>query len=123
MAAPPNDPPAAGPFASPGGRVMKVTHVHVHVKPGYVDAFLAATRRNHEGSIREPGNLRFEVLQSEDDPTRFVLVEIFRDEAAAATHKSTPHYLAWRDEVAQWMATPREGRHFRMRAPERLPAP
>lgn len=96
---------------------MQVTLVHVHVKPESLEAFIAATRRNHEGSIREPGNLRFDVLQSEDDPTRFILVEMFRDEPAVAAHKSTTHYLAWRDEVAGWMASPREGRRYRLLAP------
>lgn len=100
---------------------MKVTLVHVHVKPERVEDFVAAIRRNHEGSIREPGNLRFDVLQAEDDPTRFVLVEIFRDDAALAAHRETPHYLAWRDEVADWMASPREAKRFRLLAPERLP--
>lgn len=100
---------------------MKVTLVHVHVKPERVENFVAATRRNHEGSVREPGNLRFDVLQSDDDPTRFVLVEIFRDDAALAAHRETPHYLAWREEVADWMASPREAKRFRMLAPERVP--
>ncbi|TMQ68466.1 MAG: antibiotic biosynthesis monooxygenase [Candidatus Eisenbacteria bacterium] len=96
---------------------MHVTLVHVHVKPESLEAFVAATRRNHEGSLREPGNLRFDVLQSEDEPSRFVLVEIFRDAEAAVAHKQTPHYLAWRDEVAAWMAAPREGKRYRMLAP------
>lgn len=100
---------------------MKVTLVHVHVKPERVEDFVAAIRRNHEGSIREPGNLRFDVLQSADDPARFVLVEIFRDDAALAAHRETPHYLAWRDEVADWMASPREAKRFRLLAPARLP--
>lgn len=96
---------------------MHVTLVHVHVKPERVDEFLAATRRNHEGSVREPGNVRFDVLQSEDDPAHVVLVEMFRDVETAAAHKHTPHYLAWREEVADWMAAPREGRRFRLVAP------
>lgn len=96
---------------------MHVTLVHVHVKPERVDEFLAATRRNHEGSVREPGNVRFDVLQSEDDPAHVVLVEMFRDAETAAAHKGTPHYLAWREEVADWMAAPREGRRFRLVAP------
>lgn len=100
---------------------MKVTLVHVHVKPECVDAFVAAIRRNHEGSVREPGNLRFDVLQSDDDPTRFVLVEIFRDADALEAHRRTPHYLAWRDAVADMMASPREARRFRMLAPPELP--
>lgn len=96
---------------------MHVTLVHVHVKPEHLEPFIAATLRNHEGSVREPGNLRFDVLQSEDDPTRFVLVEMFRDADAATAHKATPHYLAWRDEVAAWMATPRVGQRHRLLAP------
>ena len=92
---------------------MHVTLVHVHVVADWIEAFVAATRRNREGSVREPGNLRFDILQSEDDPARFVFVEIFRDAEAAAAHKTTPHYLAWRDEVANWMASPREGRRYR----------
>jgi len=92
---------------------MHVTHVHVHVKPEHLEEFVAATRANHEGSVREPGNLRFDVFQSEDDPTRFVLVEVFRDADAAAAHRTTPHYLAWRDTVAGWMAAPRQGRRYR----------
>jgi autoinducer 2-degrading protein len=96
---------------------MHVTLVHVHVKPERVDEFLAATRRNHEGSVREPGNVRFDVLQSEEDPAHVVLVEMFRDAEAAAAHKVTPHYLAWREAVADWMAAPREGRRFRLVAP------
>src|SRR5438094_8526340 len=96
---------------------MHVTLVHVHVKPEFLEPFIVATRRNHEGSAREPGNVRFDVLQAEADPARFVLVEMFRDPEAAAAHKTTPHYLAWRDEVAPWMATPREGVRYRLLAP------
>ena len=102
---------------------MHVTLVHVHVKTEHVEAFIAATRRNHESSVREPGNVRFDVLQSADDPSRFVLVEIFRDAEAAVAHKTTPHYLAWRDEVAAWMTTPRDGKRYRMLAPESSPRP
>ena len=100
---------------------MHVTLVHVHVKPEHLEPFIAAMIRNHEGSVREPGNLRFDVLQSEDDPTRFVLVEMFRDAEAAAAHKATPHYLAWRDEVASWMASPRVGQRYRLLAPVSAP--
>jgi len=102
---------------------MPVTLVHVHVKPEHVERFIAATRRNREGSVREPGNLRFDVLQSEDDPAHFVLVEAFRDAEAAAAHKTTPHYQAWREEVAPWMAAPREGLRYRLLAPEPTPEP
>jgi len=101
---------------------MRVTLVHVHVKPEHVESFVDSTIRNHEGSVREPGNVRFDVLQSEDDPTRFVLIEMFRDDQAADTHKATPHYLAWRDQVAPWMASPREGKRYRLLAPASAPA-
>jgi autoinducer 2-degrading protein len=88
---------------------MYVTLVHVHVKPEHVADFIAAIRRNHEQSVGEPGNLRFDILQSVDDPTRFVAYEAYRDEASARAHKETAHYQAWRDEVADWMAEPRQG--------------
>lgn len=86
-----------------------VTLVAVQVKTGHLAAFIEATRRNHEASVREPGNLRFDVLQSVEDPTRFTLVEAYENEAAATAHKQTAHYLAWRDTVADWMAVPRQG--------------
>ncbi len=88
---------------------MHVTLVHVHVKPEHVDAFIHASRANHERSIREPGNLRFDVLRAADDPTRFLIYEAYLDAAAAAAHKETPHYLTWRVAVADWMAEPRTG--------------
>ena len=88
---------------------MHVTLVHVAVKAGHVEDFIAATRRNHETSVQEPGNRRFDVLQSPDDPARFVLYEAYTDAAAAQAHKQTAHYLAWRDAVADWMAEPRRG--------------
>ena len=97
---------------------MQVTLVHVHVKPEHVDAFVAISRANHEGSRREPGNLRFDVLQSADDPTRFVFIEVYRSAEDVAAHKTTPHYLAWRDAVAPWMASAREGRRYVPVAPE-----
>jgi len=88
---------------------MYVTLVHVQVRPENVDEFREATRINHEGSIREAGNVRFDVLRSVDDPTRFVLYEAYTSERAARAHKETPHYLAWRTAVAGWMAEPRAG--------------
>lgn len=88
---------------------MQVTIVHVHVKSERVADFVDATRRNHEASIRESGNMRFDVLQRADDPTRFVLYEAYASTAQAQAHKTTAHYLAWRDAVAPWMASPREG--------------
>ena len=88
---------------------MHVTLVHVRVLPDRLGAFLDATRANHEGSVREPGNLRFDVLRDPADPARFILYEAYVDADAAATHKTTPHYLAWRDQVAPMMAEPRRG--------------
>ena len=91
---------------------MHVTLVHVQVKPEHVDAFIDACRDNHSASIHEPGNLRFDVLQSPDDPCRFVLYEAYADAQAAAAHKQTAHYLHWRDTVAGWMAAPRQGQPY-----------
>lgn len=88
---------------------MHVTLVHVRVRPEAVDAFIAATRANHAASVQEPGNRRFDVLQSPEDPTRFLLYEAYASAEAAAAHKSTPHYLAWRAAVADMMAEPRRG--------------
>ena len=91
---------------------MLVVHVHVHVKPEYVDAFLAATRTNAQASRLEPGIARFDVMQQADDPTRFVLIEAYRDSAAPAAHKETAHYATWRDTVAPMMASPRSSVKF-----------
>jgi autoinducer 2-degrading protein len=88
---------------------MHVTLVHVHVLPDHVDDFIRASEANHVASVREPGNLRFDVLQSPEDPTRFVLYEAYRSAADAAAHKQTAHYLSWRETVADWMAEPRQG--------------
>lgn len=88
---------------------MHVTLVHVSVKAEFLDAFIAATRANHEASVREPGNRRFDVLQAPHDPTRFLLYEAYIDAASAAAHKQTAHYAAWRDAVAEMMLEPRRG--------------
>jgi autoinducer 2-degrading protein len=88
---------------------MHVTLVQVHVKPEHIDDFITATQRNHDASVQEPGNRRFDVLQAIDDPARFILYEAYADPADAAAHKDTPHYLSWRDTVADWMAEPRQG--------------
>ena len=86
---------------------MLVVYVHVHVKPESVDAFNAATVENARNSIRELGIARFDVIQQTDDPTRFVLVEVYRTPDDPARHKETTHYAKWRDAVAPMMAEPR----------------
>lgn len=98
---------------------MTVTLVHVHVKPEFVGQFIDATRKNHEHSIKEPGNLRFDILQDEKDRCKFILYEAYVSSEAAATHKETPHYFEWRDAVANWMASPREGVKYRLLFPDR----
>lgn len=86
---------------------MLIVHVHVHVKPECVEAFRAASLANAKLSRQEPGIAQFDVLQQQDDPTRFVLVEAYRSVEATAAHKATPHYAVWRDAVAPLMAEPR----------------
>lgn len=86
---------------------MLVVHVHVHVKPEFIAEFRAATIANAQASTGEPGIARFDVMQSQEDLTRFVLVEVYRHPGAAAQHKETPHYQLWRDAVAPMMAEPR----------------
>jgi len=88
---------------------MQVTLVHVHVKPELVDAFIVATQANHEGSVSEPGNCRFDVLQSPDDPTCFILYEAYASAASAVAHKETAHYILWRETVGSMMSEPRRG--------------
>ena len=97
---------------------MIATIVHVWVKPEFAADFVEATRRNHENSIKESGNLRFDVLQDAANPGKFVLYEVYATEAAAVAHKETQHYLAWRDTVAPWMERPREGVRHAMLFPE-----
>jgi (4S)-4-hydroxy-5-phosphonooxypentane-2,3-dione isomerase len=91
---------------------MLVVHVHVRVRPGLVEDFLAATLLNARASLAEPGVLRFDVLQDQADPAHVVLTEVYRDEEASAAHKLTPHYAAWRDSVAPMMAVPRESARY-----------
>ena len=86
---------------------MLVVHVHVQVKAESVEAFKQATLANARESLKEQGIARFDVVQQQDDPTSFVLVEVYRDAAAAAAHKETKHYPIWRDAVAPMMAAPR----------------
>jgi autoinducer 2-degrading protein len=97
---------------------MLIVHVSVHVKPGSVDAFIAATRENARNSVREPGIIRFDVVQQDDDPTRFLLIEIYRTPEDPARHKETAHYAAWRDTVEPMMAEPRRGVKYHALSPE-----
>lgn len=87
---------------------MLIVHVHVHVKPEYVNAFIEATIENASNSLQEHGITRFDVIQQQDDPTRFVLVEVYRTPEDPARHKETAHYAAWRDAVEPMMAEPRK---------------
>jgi autoinducer 2-degrading protein len=87
--------------------LMFIVHVFVHVKPDQVEAFRAATLENARDSIKEPGIARFDFIQQQDDPTRFVLVEVYRTADDPAKHKETTHYQKWRDTVADMMAEPR----------------
>lgn len=97
---------------------MLIVQVQIQVKPEHVAAFLAATRLNARCSRLETGVLRFDVLQQADDPARFLLVEIYRDAAAQAAHRETPHYPVWRDTVAPMMAAPRVSVKFNDVFPE-----
>jgi quinol monooxygenase YgiN len=85
-----------------------MVHVHVHVKPELAAGFRQATIENARASVQEPGIARFDVIEQQDDPTRFVLVEVYRTPEAAAAHKETAHYAKWRDAVAPMMAEPRQ---------------
>ena len=87
---------------------MLIVHVHVHVKAELVASFRQATIENARASVQEPGIARFDVIQKQDDETRFVLIEVYRTADAAAAHKETAHYAKWRDTVANMMAEPRQ---------------
>ncbi len=91
---------------------MLIVHVHVHVKEEAIEAFKKATLENARASIQEPGIARFDVIQDLQDPTHFILVEVYRDEEAPARHKETAHYATWRDTVAEMMDTPRHSEKY-----------
>jgi len=91
---------------------MLIVHVHVHVKSESIEAFKQACVENARESVKEPGIARFDVVQQADDPTRFVLVEVYRTADAPAKHKETAHYAKWRDTVAAMMAEPRTSVKF-----------
>lgn len=86
---------------------MLIVHVSVHVKPEFIDEFKAASLENARNSVQEPGIARFDVLQQNDDSSRFLLVEVYRTSDAPDAHKQTAHYAAWRDAVTRMMAEPR----------------
>lgn len=91
---------------------MLIVAVHVHVKPECIEAFRQATIENASHSIRESGIARFDVIQQSDDPTRFVLMEVYKTPEAPAKHKETAHYAKWRDTVADMMAEPRSSMKY-----------
>lgn len=88
---------------------MQIVHVHVHVKPEFVEAFKQATIENATNSVKEAGIARFDVIQQTEDPTRFILVEVYKTAEAPAAHKETVHYKRWRDDVMKMMTEPRQG--------------
>jgi autoinducer 2-degrading protein len=91
---------------------MLIVHVHVEVKPEFIEAFREATSENARNSVQEAGIARFDVLQQADDPARFILVEAYRSQDATLRHKETPHYAKWREAVAPMMAVPRSSVKF-----------
>ena len=99
---------------------MVIVHVHVRVVPDGIEAFREASLENARASVQEPGVARFDVLQQDDDPTCFELIEIYRTTDAAAAHKATAHYATWRDAVAPLMAVPRSSTKYRAIFPEQL---
>lgn len=88
---------------------MQIVHVHVNVKPESIEAFKRASIENASNSVKEAGIARFDVIQQADDPTKFILVEVYKTEDAPAAHKESAHYARWRDAVAEMMAEPRQG--------------
>jgi autoinducer 2-degrading protein len=98
---------------------MFVVCIHVHVKPQNREQFVEATLENARNTVQEPGNLRFDVNRQVDDPNRFVLYEVYRDESGMKAHKETAHYQRWREVVEPWMAEPRRGVQHRSLFPER----
>lgn len=96
---------------------MIVTCVHIQVKPEFLNGFIEASFLNHKESVKEPGNLRFDIVQQTDDPCRFMLYEAYESEEAAAAHKNRDHYLKWRDTVKDMMAAPRYGIKYNILEP------
>lgn len=92
---------------------MHVTLVHVNVKPENIEDFIEVSLENARASVDEPGNRRFDVLQSAEDPCKFIIYEAYATAEDAAAHKGTAHYLKWREAVADWMAEPRKGIQYK----------
>ncbi len=91
---------------------MFIAHIQVRVKPEFIEAFKQATLANARESVKEPGIARFDILQQQDDPSRFIFIEVYRNLEATAAHKETKHYATWRDTVAPMMAEPRSNVKF-----------
>lgn len=91
---------------------MQIVHVHVHVKPEFVEAFKQATIENASNSLKEAGVARFDVIQQVDNPTKFILVEVYKTPEAPAAHKETTHYARWRNTVMKMMSEPRKGINY-----------
>ena len=98
---------------------MLAVHVFVQVKPDCIDRFIEATKENAENSLQEPGIARFDLVQQQDDPTRFVLVEVYRDAGVTLLHKETAHYARWRDTAESMMAVPRSSIKYTTFFPEK----
>lgn len=88
---------------------MQIVLVHVHVRPEFVEAFKQAAIENASNSVKEAGIARFDVIQQIDDPTKFILIEVYKTAHAQVVHKETAHYRRWRDTVEEMMAEPRQG--------------
>jgi autoinducer 2-degrading protein len=97
---------------------MIVTCIYLKVKPDKIKAFIEATVENHRASVKEPGNLRFDLIQREDDPEQFMLYEAYESEAAAAEHKTTSHYQKWADLAEGFMAEPRQRVRYNILEPK-----
>jgi len=97
---------------------MLIVHVFVHVNPHRVDDFIAASLENARNSVQEPGIVRFDLVQQDDDPTRFLLIEIYRTPQDPARHKETAHYATWRDAVEPMMAEPRRSVKYHAIVPD-----
>jgi autoinducer 2-degrading protein len=97
---------------------MLIVHVHVKVKPEFIDEFIEATLENAQNSVKEPGIARFDVIQQLDDPMQFALIEVYRTPEDPARHKETGHYARWRDAVAEMMAEPRSSVKYANLFPE-----